>query len=91
MRIFLKDRAYEPDFVVETSSTKYLAEPKAANEMGSLDVRDKAHAAAKWCEQAGAFEVANGGKPWRYLLIPHDAITSAATLAGLASRFTVDG
>jgi len=45
--------------------------------------------AAKWCERAGALEVGNGGKPWRYLLISHDHISSAATLSGFASRFTV--
>ena len=87
VRIFLKDKAYEPDFVVETSSTKYLAEPKAANEMESTDVREKARAAAAWCAQATAFEVANDGKPWKYLLIPHDEIVSSASLAGLAARF----
>ena len=29
------------------------------------------------------------GKPWKYLLIPHDEIAENMTLAGLASRFTV--
>lgn len=27
-----------------------------------------------------------GGKPWRYLLIPHDAIAENHTLAGLAMQ-----
>jgi type III restriction enzyme len=29
----------------------------------------------------------HGGKPWRYLLIPHDEIAENKTLAGLAARF----
>ncbi len=30
----------------------------------------------------------NDGKPWKYLLIPHDAITDPMTLAGLAAKYT---
>ena len=29
----------------------------------------------------------NGGKPWKYLLIPHDQIQDQMTLAGLVARF----
>lgn len=29
------------------------------------------------------------GKPWRYLLIPHDQIQDQMTLAGLAARYEV--
>jgi len=28
-----------------------------------------------------------GGKPWSYILIPHDAITASATLDGLIAAF----
>ncbi len=60
----------------------------------------KADAAAVWCKHATAHANANGGlpavpgavpaqagKPWRYLLIPHDQIQDQMTLAGLAARF----
>ena len=47
----------------------------------------KAKAAKTWCEHASVHELKHGGKPWSYLLIPHDAITGNMTLAGLASRF----
>ena len=30
-----------------------------------------------------------GGKPWQYLLIPHDAVDEAQTIRGLAARFTL--
>jgi hypothetical protein len=29
------------------------------------------------------------GKPWRYLLIPHDQIQDQMTLAGLAGRYEI--
>jgi type III restriction enzyme len=31
--------------------------------------------------------VSYGGKPWTYLLIPHDAITENMTLLGLVNQF----
>ena len=34
----------------------------------------KADAAVTWCQHATAHANENGGKPWRYLLIPHDQI-----------------
>jgi type III restriction enzyme len=78
---------YDPDFIVETTTTKWLCEPKAANEIDDPDVRAKARAAEKWCEYATAHELRNGGKPWRYLLIPDSAITASATLAGLIATY----
>jgi len=88
-RIFYSaDQAYEPDFVVETVDHKYLCEPKRADELTDLEVQAKARAAAQWCQHATEHEVANGGKPWMYLLIPHDAIDDSATLRSLAALYT---
>jgi type III restriction enzyme len=81
---------YEPDFVVETETTKYLCEPKRADQVESDEVRAKARAAVQWCIHASAHEAEHGGKPWQYLLIPHTAITASATLDGLAAKFNVD-
>ena len=83
--------SYEPDFVVETTTQKFLCEPKRANEMTDEIVLAKADAAAVWCRHATAHSNENGGKPWRYLLIPHDEIQDQMTLAGLAARHTVNG
>jgi type III restriction enzyme len=82
------EESYEPDFVVETKTGKFLCEPKRANEMTDEVVLVKADAAATWCKHATDHAKANGGKPWRYLLIPHDQIQDQMTLAGLAARFT---
>lgn len=76
---------YIPDFVVEAKSGNYLCEPKAANEMTDETVLAKARAAAMWCRHATGHGQANGGKPWRYLLIPETDIQSNKTLQGLAA------
>jgi len=86
---YSSDQAYEPDFVVETEGAKFICEPKRADEMKDEDVQAKARAAAQWCQMASVHEAAHGGKPWKYLLIPHDAIKSSATLEGLAASYTV--
>ena len=83
------DRDYEPDFVVETSDRKYILEPKRAGDMNDEDVQDKARAAVQRCQHATRHELHHRGKPWSYLLIPEHAILPNATLAGLASQFTV--
>ncbi|MCH8067573.1 MAG: hypothetical protein IIC69_03240, partial [Nanoarchaeota archaeon] len=66
---------YEPDFIVETKTTKYLCEPKRASEMQDETVLAKAKAASEWCKHASEYEKQNSGKPWKYLLIPHDEIS----------------
>ncbi|MDO8704774.1 MAG: DEAD/DEAH box helicase family protein [Sulfuricaulis sp.] len=81
------DQSYEPDFVVETKTAKYLCEPKRATEVDDPEVLAKARAAVEWCKHATEHERVNGGKPWSYLLIPHDAITASKTLGGLTAAY----
>jgi type III restriction enzyme len=76
---------YEPDFVVETKTAKLICETKAAKDIDSAEVRDKAKAAVKWCDNATNHEHEVGGKPWSYLLIPHDAVSEAKTIQGLTA------
>jgi type III restriction enzyme len=83
------ENSYEPDFVVETKTAKYLCEPKQASEMTDEIVLAKADAAATWCQHATAHANENDGKPWHYLLIPHDQIQDQMTLGGLAARCEV--
>ncbi len=78
---------YQPDFVAETVDCIYMLEPKARNEMTAPDVLAKKEAAVLWCSRATAHAQSNGGKPWKYVLIPHDVIAENMTLAGLVSRF----
>jgi len=82
-------KPYEPDFVVETGTEKFLCEPKRASEMTDEVVLSKADAAATWCRHGTSHAKANGGKPWRYLLIPHDQIRDQMNLGGLAASCEV--
>jgi len=88
---YASEASYEPDFVVETKTVKFLCEPKAASEMNDAEVLTKAKAVAEWCAHATTHEKQHGGKPWRYLLIPHDVITDNKTLQGLAATYTYGG
>ncbi len=90
-RIHYSDKDnYEPDFVVETSNTKYLCEPKRASEMTDEIVLAKAKAAAIWCKQASEHTKESDGKEWKYLLIPHDQISEQKTLEGLAASCLIE-
>lgn len=75
---------YEPDFVVETTLDCLLIEPKRADEMMDKTVKAKQRAAERWCHYANEQAAKIDGKPWRYLLIPHDEILSNSSLRGLA-------
>jgi len=78
---------YQPDFVAEADGVIYMLEPKARSEMDSEEVLAKKDAAARWCKHASDYAQTQGGKPWQYVLIPHDAIMENMTLSLLASQF----
>ena len=78
-------KLYEPDFVAETADCIYLLEPKAANEVNSPDVQEKAQAALKYCKYATEYTAEYGGKPWKYALIPHDQVTKTSSFKGVIS------
>jgi len=82
-------REYLPDFVAEAEEAIYMLEPKARNEMDTPEVLAKKEVAIRWCNQASEHARTYGGKHWKYLLVPHDAIAENMTLAGLASQFEV--
>jgi type III restriction enzyme len=86
LRIYYhQDEVYQPDFVVETTDAQYLCEPKRASEMTDETVQQKAAAAVIWCTHATTVSE----KPWRYLLIPHDAIEHSATFKHLIQKFQI--
>ncbi|MGB4227231.1 MAG: hypothetical protein WBJ68_11335 [Candidatus Dechloromonas phosphoritropha] len=78
---------YQPDFVAETGDTIYMLEPKKRTEVVDAIVIAKKEAAVQWCANASNHSAGYGGKPWRYVLIPHDEIVENMTLSGLAERF----
>ena len=78
---------YQPDFVAETDDIIYMLEPKMSTQMTDPQVLAKKEVAVKWCQQASEYMQQHGGKPWRYVLIPHDAIAENMTIRGLADRY----
>jgi type III restriction enzyme len=78
---------YQPDFVAETDDAIYMLEPKASDEMKDPVVLAKRDVAVLWCQRASDHAATYGGKPWKYLLIPHTAISDNMTLSGLATMF----
>ena len=85
---YANGQSYEPDFVVEMTAQKLIVEIKASNEMDDPVVQTKARAAGKWIGYADAHAAEVDGKPWAYVLIPHDMVRPSATLAGLLSQHT---
>lgn len=78
---------YQPDFVAETKNSIYLIEAKARNEMEAPEVLAKKDAAKLYCERATEHSKSIGGKPWKYLLIPHDVIADNMSLEGFERMF----
>lgn len=63
---------YNPDFLVETHSGKFMVEVKAANEVTQEEVVSKARVGIKWCEFASTADPDH--KKWEYKLISDDNI-----------------
>lgn len=82
-------REYQPDFVAETEDTIYMLEPKSRRDLEDGEVLAKKDSAVRWCQNASEHAQKHGGKPWRYLLIPHDAIAENMSIKGLAAQFSV--
>lgn len=82
-------KKYEPDFVVETEDTIYLVEPKDSTKMTDPDVLDKKNAAVKFCRYATQYGAKNGGKPWKYALVPHHKITITTGFEFLMAQYAV--
>jgi type III restriction enzyme len=78
---------YQPDFVTETADHIYMLESKSSAEMTDAEVLAKRDLAVKWCSLASEYSREIGGKPWRYALIPHDAISDNMTIRGLVERY----
>lgn len=63
---------YNPDFLVETTSGKFMVEVKASNEVTACDVVAKAREGIKWCYFASTADPDH--KVWEYRLISDDNI-----------------
>jgi type III restriction enzyme len=66
-----------------------MLEPNMSSQMTDAEVLAKKEVAVRWCQQASDYMQQHGGKPWVYVLIPHDAIAENMTLQGLVNMFAV--
>ena len=82
-------REYQPDFVAETETVIYMLETKQADRIDDSDVIAKRDSAVRWCRRATEYAAEHGGKPWQYVLMPHDAVAENMTIEGLAQRYSV--
>ncbi len=80
-------RQYNPDFVVETKDAVYMVETKKEGDIETTDVQEKAQAALEYCKYATDFTIHNGGKPWKYVLIPHNAVMVNMSFDTLVKSF----
>ena len=78
---------YQPDFIAETNDAIYMLEPKMRKELDDPIVLAKKDSAVRWCANASDYAATYDGKPWRYVLIPHDEIAENITLSSLVARF----
>lgn len=79
MGIFYKPGSqYNPDFLVETKTDKYMIEVKASNDIKDPDVMLKKHEGEEWCKYASITDA--DGKKWHYRLIAGDNIMTGNTL-----------
>jgi type III restriction enzyme len=72
---------YVPDFVVEMDSFILMAETKKRDNLKTDEVKAKAVAAVRWCKHASDHAASVGGKPWKYILVPHDEIRESEKLS----------
>jgi type III restriction enzyme len=80
-------KRYEPDFVVETKDSIYMIECKMSSQVDALDVQAKRKAAETYCKYATEFTSKNGGKSWKYVIIPHNFISRTMSLTYLITQF----
>lgn len=84
-------RIYEPDFVAETAEMIYLVEIKMDSQLQHPEVLEKAKAALQYCRHASEYNLKNGGKTWKYLLIPHNEVLLNSSFAWLAGNREFSG
>lgn len=66
---------YEPDFIVETDNTIFMVETKLAGAVDDINVLSKKESAEEYCKNATEYNLQHNGKQWKYILLPHDAVT----------------
>ncbi len=84
-------RQYHPDFVAEARDVICMVETKKEGDIETTDVQEKAKAALEYCKHATDFTISNGGKPWKYILIPHNAVMVNMSFETLLKSYEYQG
>jgi type III restriction enzyme len=66
-----------------------MIETKSSGMVSDVEVLAKRDAALEWCKHATEYAQQHGGKPWKFIMIPHEAVAENRTLTALASEFEV--
>ena len=80
-------KEYMPDFVVETPDFIALVETKKKDDVETEQVQSKAKAALNYCINATEYNKQINGKPWKYILIPHNAVAVNMSLNNLFHQY----
>ena len=80
---------YTPDFIVESPDYIAMVETKKKDDVESEIVQSKAKAALNYCINATEYNQQINGKPWKYLLIPHDAVKLNMSFQYLFNQYEV--
>lgn len=80
---------YTPDFIVESPDYIAMVETKKKDDVESEIVQSKAYAALNYCINATEYNQQINGKPWKYLLIPHDAVKLNMSFQYLFNQYEV--
>lgn len=82
-------KQYQPDFVVESKDAIYIIETKKQDAINDDEVKDKTRAALEYCKYASEYTSSYGGKPWKYVLIPHNAVQTNMSFKYLVDQFEI--
>lgn len=82
-------KLYHPDFVVETHDSIYIVETKKSKDVNTNEVQEKAKAALTYCKNATEYTTQHGGKPWKYVLIPHEDVKINMSFEILVKKYEI--
>lgn len=66
---------------------KGAAQTQKDQDIDAADVQGKAKAALTYCENATKYTKQIDGKPWKYVLLPHDSVQQNMSFVSLVKQF----
>lgn len=64
-----------------------MIEIKKEGDLDDEEVIEKAKAAKEYCKYASEYAIANNGKEWKYLLIPHNSVNFNVSFESLTNNY----